>query len=98
MMDNALKRSIELMGKITVGSKVLYEGGWEEVVNITPCEHQHDDEEYSDDICYYCVGKITLKREIKRLEFPSCYCYCDKSEFDDVYNAIEFITKEESML
>lgn len=54
-IDATLRRSKELMEKIIIGSKVLIEDEWVEVVDIVPCEYQHDNE-YKNNICYYCVG------------------------------------------
>jgi len=81
-MNNDLKKSIDIMNKIKIDSKVLIDEEWKKVKDIVPCKWQHDDEEFIEDICYYCIGKILLDEYF--LDEPSCFCEENDIDFTDV--------------
>jgi hypothetical protein len=94
-MNEISKKTLELMNKINIGSRVLYENQWYIVDSIKPCKWQEEDPE--DYICDYCIGYIYLKDKNGNRVFTDLDgCYFNDSQilFDDVI-VNEFLTEND---
>ena len=82
-MDITLKRSIDIMKKITIGCQVVIGVKTFTVVDIVPCVWQRNEYNNEYDIgeaCYHCIGKIQLEGN----DHPNCFFINNVIEFDNV--------------